>query len=856
MSLLDVETTAEALQEDEELIEAVETFVGDAAETITTEIMTNIETMWRTTIEWLEWLFPLWVAFRDDRVKFWEEVYKLAISAFILVVSFFLLAPSNSRNTTMMMNQRRRRTLLESTRHSFRQTPNYLRGHSAMSSAAKFKSTTIQIKHSASTDSELQLHQQQRLPTTPSSALGSVNRRHTSICSGRVIVGEEEETDVQRFEKNFQTINMSRYRRLVLPPQCKRVDKPKRAAAPKKATTSTTIKSTSSSGSAKRKKRRKKRDRDSDEDHPARRLRIYANNVLALVRSFMTYDYMGAGMALIRWIVLVLRIRQIRIKKTADLMVEEDDDDDDESKTSVSVTGTSSAQNNNAPVTQQQSPPAAAEKQRQQENWEQSLWNPQTPDQGENDQQQQQKQPQHDFICDEAQSPIHTVGSDGHKEFPQLANVGRNMPQSSPPPLTIDADKCSNDNPKQRKTESGLMAVSTPVQASSELQVTGEPDEEKPSSQRQPLSVTTTKTNASSLKLSIGGKKKDLLQNYRPSLLGGSAPRNSMSLTTSMTSQSSVSSVSTLGSNATTSNAQVHSNSSGDLTTLHRNHNDENSNWENMNSTPEGVTPKVDSREDENGSLEDSSSEDAHDPRGRIQRFESDLSGFFFETANTQASLQRMCINVPLPDKHGYIVGDEFLSESSCTPLLVFVNSRSGPQQGHLLITQLRRLLNPIQVWDLGEDGGPETVLESFSGAFRNLRILVCGGDGTVSWIIAALERLNLKHKWPPIAILPLGTGNDLARIHGWGGGYNNESLIGILEDVADSYISLLDQWELSIENRKGKVKEVKSFFNYLGVGADAQAALQVHMVRPLAFSMQHGRRVCPHYQSVSSCRS
>ena len=52
-----------------------------------------------------------------------------------------------------------------------------------------------------------------------------------------------------------------------------------------------------------------------------------------------------------------------------------------------------------------------------------------------------------------------------------------------------------------------------------------------------------------------------------------------------------------------------------------------------------------------------------------------------------------------------------------------------------------------------------------------------------------------------------------------------------ILKQVAESYISWLDRWEMTIENKKGQVKSVKSFFNYLGVGADAQAALQVHMV-------------------------
>jgi len=265
------------------------------------------------------------------------------------------------------------------------------------------------------------------------------------------------------------------------------------------------------------------------------------------------------------------------------------------------------------------------------------------------------------------------------------------------------------------------------------------------------------------------------------------------------------------------------------LTTVHSNHQRDH----------------IGGNEDDHGNLTDEEESigdpdnDHHRHRGDRPRFDSDLSGFFFDTANTQESIHQMSREAALPDKNGYIVGDEFLPDPSIyTPLLVFVNSRSGPQQGHLLITQLRRLLNPIQVWDLGEDGDPTFVLESFS-AFKNLRILVCGGDGTVSWIIATLEKLNLNSKWPPIAILPLGTGNDLARIHGWGGGYTNESLIGILEHVADSYISLLDRWEMTIETRKGKVKDVKSFFNYLGVGADAQAALQVHMVGPVSMQPQ-----------------
>ncbi|KAL7581367.1 hypothetical protein ACA910_021960 [Epithemia clementina (nom. ined.)] len=188
-----------------------------------------------------------------------------------------------------------------------------------------------------------------------------------------------------------------------------------------------------------------------------------------------------------------------------------------------------------------------------------------------------------------------------------------------------------------------------------------------------------------------------------------------------------------------------------------------------------------------------------------------------------------MSLDVPVPDKNGYILGDEYLPDDRCTPVLVFVNSRSGPQQGQLLITQLKRLLNPIQVWDLAHDR-PEPILESFC-ALTKLRILVCGGDGTVSWIISALDSLNLKRKWPPIAILPLGTGNDLARVHGWGAGYNNESLISILEQISESYISVLDRWELTVEDGKKRITK-KNFFNYFSFGIDAELALQVHYLR------------------------
>lgn len=68
----------------------------------------------------------------------------------------------------------------------------------------------------------------------------------------------------------------------------------------------------------------------------------------------------------------------------------------------------------------------------------------------------------------------------------------------------------------------------------------------------------------------------------------------------------------------------------------------------------------------------------------------------------------------------------------------------------------------------------PERFIEKHVAPYqKTCRLLVCGGDGTVTWIMTALHNCKkkgvLRHQ-PPIAVAPLGTGNDLARSLGWGG--------------------------------------------------------------------------------------
>lgn len=47
------------------------------------------------------------------------------------------------------------------------------------------------------------------------------------------------------------------------------------------------------------------------------------------------------------------------------------------------------------------------------------------------------------------------------------------------------------------------------------------------------------------------------------------------------------------------------------------------------------------------------------------------------------------------------------------------------------------------------------------------LKIQVAGGDGTASWLLGVVSDLKLPHP-PPIATVPLGTGNNLPFAFGW----------------------------------------------------------------------------------------
>ncbi|CAF0836319.1 unnamed protein product [Rotaria sordida] len=164
------------------------------------------------------------------------------------------------------------------------------------------------------------------------------------------------------------------------------------------------------------------------------------------------------------------------------------------------------------------------------------------------------------------------------------------------------------------------------------------------------------------------------------------------------------------------------------------------------------------------------------------------------------------------------------MNDTSTTPVIFFINKLSGGQKGQQVYRMLVRLLNPRQVFLLENDTTIIQALNIYS-SLNNTRICICGGDGTVSWILSHLVDAFPPLKNPPASICPLGTGNDLSRVLGWGYRYELRQLLRTLTQITRAHPVPLDRWKIQIETLETNASS-KHF------GLDAAVVLDFHVRR------------------------
>ncbi|XP_036257945.1 diacylglycerol kinase delta isoform X6 [Molothrus ater] len=188
---------------------------------------------------------------------------------------------------------------------------------------------------------------------------------------------------------------------------------------------------------------------------------------------------------------------------------------------------------------------------------------------------------------------------------------------------------------------------------------------------------------------------------------------------------------------------------------------------------------------------------------------------------------------------------------STCSsPLLAFVNSKSGDNQGVKFLRKFKQFLNPAQVFDL-MNGGPHLGLRLFQ-KFSTFRILVCGGDGSVGWVLSEIDALGL-HKQCQLGVLPLGTGNDLARVLGWGSLCDDDTqLLQILEKLERATTKMLDRWSvLTYEAPKQSPSALKEEEN-----GDSNIQVQIsHYADSVAFHLAKILESDKHSVVISSAK-
>ncbi len=136
-----------------------------------------------------------------------------------------------------------------------------------------------------------------------------------------------------------------------------------------------------------------------------------------------------------------------------------------------------------------------------------------------------------------------------------------------------------------------------------------------------------------------------------------------------------------------------------------------------------------------------------------------------------------------------------------------------------MVLRQLRQLIGRERVGDLLAG---DLKRQSAAAAAERVPLVVVGGDGSAASVLNSVVQRKLR---VPVAVLPLGTGNDLARYLGMGR-WSLEELPQALESLRCCRSRLLDRWVLHGPDLH------RWWFNYCSFGADARVCMSFDRLR------------------------
>jgi len=143
------------------------------------------------------------------------------------------------------------------------------------------------------------------------------------------------------------------------------------------------------------------------------------------------------------------------------------------------------------------------------------------------------------------------------------------------------------------------------------------------------------------------------------------------------------------------------------------------------------------------------------------------------------------------------------------------------------------------------------------------VRVVAAGGDGTVAFVCSLLDFLHCgsssevqdeqhprKKNIPPLAILPIGVGNELSRCIGWSSGFDTAQSVfcctpsyhdpewEFIRNVRTGELSSLDFWQINFEPTFSPYKTFGSrsgqhaMLCFFSIGFDASISYKFHLLR------------------------